>query len=94
MKMGRRSPSRGHKTFNVTGAGKIAFSPQKGLCGSDEGMSVGVSWGEYGYAGGVIPTEEVIKIRDHFDQWVKEHARSATRRSFARWALDKSMGAS
>ena len=52
--------------FEVLGAGKIGISKSADhCCGGKEGFSIGVEWGKYGFAGGVISKEEAIKLADH-----------------------------
>jgi hypothetical protein len=51
------------KVFPVTGAGEIAISEYALCsCGDSVGFSIGVSWGKYGYSGGVISREEAAKL--------------------------------
>lgn len=52
--------------FNVYGAGKIRISETcSSRCGDKEGFNFGVEWGEYGFAGGVLPKEEAKKLAKH-----------------------------
>ncbi len=49
--------------LEVPGAGslKIGVSPHC-MCGGRVGFEIGVSWGQYGYSGGVLPRSEAEKL--------------------------------
>ena len=52
--------------FKVAGAGKIIIgNDNMATCCGIKGFSIGVEWGKYGYAGGVISNEEAIKLAKH-----------------------------
>lgn len=60
------------RKFNVAGAGKIEISKQIGWsCGDADGFHFGVSWGKYGYAGGVIDKAVAKKLADHIYKTLK-----------------------
>ena len=51
--------------FEVVGAGKIQIGKlPDNECGDAKGFHVGVEWGNYGYAGGVIDKEEAKRLAD------------------------------
>jgi hypothetical protein len=55
-----------HYYFEVIGAGDIEISESSEVtCGGEEGFSLGVSWGEHGFAGGVLPKKEALKLAEH-----------------------------
>lgn len=52
--------------FDVQGAGRIEISEQPhSMCGSAVGFSFGVSWGAYGFYGGVIGRDEAKKMAEY-----------------------------
>lgn len=52
--------------FNVVGAGILEFGKNgKSLCGDKAGFSLHVSWGKYGYAGGIISREDALILANH-----------------------------
>ena len=53
----------GFTTFKVTGAGELKISNSNSFsCGRKRGFSIEVSWSEYGFSGGNLPTEEARKL--------------------------------
>jgi len=61
----------------VSGAGDIRFGTDSVmLCGQSVGLSVGVSWGSHGYAGGVIDATEVERLRDELSAWLESQRKS------------------
>lgn len=54
------------RNFEVKGAGTLRISKSSTWqCGGVEGFSIGVSWGKYDFAGGVISAEEAEKLALH-----------------------------
>jgi hypothetical protein len=51
--------------FNVAGAGKIFIG--EGLCytGGAAGFDIGISWGRYGYTGGVLGLSEAKRLAEY-----------------------------
>lgn len=59
----------------VSGAGDVKLETDSvNMCGSSVGLPIRVSWGSHGYAGGVIDAEEVRRLRDGLDEWLKTNA--------------------
>jgi len=57
--------------FEVTGAGSIRIEHDAiSYSGGAAGLGVGVSWGRYGYIGGVLDAAEVRKLRDALNEWL------------------------
>ena len=55
-----------HLYFRVNGAGDIEISKTPNeSCQGEEGFSFGVEWGKYGFAGGVLPMGEAVKLAEH-----------------------------
>lgn len=49
--------------IEVAGAGIFRISKYDGCrCGDKIGYSIGVSWGQHGFAGGVMDKEDAIKM--------------------------------
>lgn len=52
--------------FRVNGAGELQVGrTDQDHCGGEDGVSIGVSWGGHGYAGGVLPNHEVDRLIAH-----------------------------
>lgn len=63
---GQSVPGIGSLVLPVFGGGHIEFGQGMWSHGGVEcGLSVGVSWGEYGYAGGSLDRAAVAELRDH-----------------------------
>jgi len=59
--------------FRVDGAGNISISNSPECrCGGKNGFAFDVSWGQYGYVGGVLSKEEAIKLAEHILSNVKK----------------------
>lgn len=55
-----------HENFEVHGAGKIQVSTSaEWQTGGAHGFSIGISWGRYGYAGGVMSRDEALRLANH-----------------------------
>ena len=51
--------------FDVLGAGKLRITESNDCqCGGKTGFGIGVEWGKYGFAGGMLPNEEALKLLD------------------------------
>lgn len=50
------------RLYEVAGAGHITITGFPHLCGGRAGFGFGVSWGEYGYIGGVLGMEEARRL--------------------------------
>lgn len=51
--------------FDVSGAGNIKIIKEPhSLCGESCGFSFGVSWGRYGYSGGVLGRDEAKRMAE------------------------------
>ena len=52
--------------FNVPGAGRLQISNEcNHRTGGATGFSIGVEWGQHGFAGGVIDKKEAVKLAQH-----------------------------
>lgn len=59
----------------VSGAGDVQIGTESvNICGSSVGLSIRVSWGSHGYAGGVIDADEVMRLRDALEEWLETNA--------------------
>lgn len=51
--------------FEILGAGFLEISEDCNVrCGGKKGFNIGVSWGKYGYAGGVLPIEAAKELAE------------------------------
>lgn len=58
-------PREDHRLFEVPGAGFLGISEDCNFqCGGEKGFSIGASWGQYGYAGGVLPIEAAKELAE------------------------------
>lgn len=58
-----------YKTFEVVGAGDLKLSESCNVhCGDKIGFSIGVSWTNRPYIGGVISMEDAKALADHIYQ--------------------------
>lgn len=64
------SPS-GQAAFNVAGAGTFLLGQWPCLTGGACGLSFDVSWGKYGYSGGVIDRKELTALRDYINAYLE-----------------------
>lgn len=61
------------KHFHVDGAGVVQIGNSASCrCGQSVGVSIGVSWGTHGYAGGVMDRKEVRKMISHLQRLLGE----------------------
>ncbi len=61
--------------YPVVGAGDLVISISKhGMrgTGTARGISVGVTWGKYGEAGGVMDISVVRQLVDDLGEWLKD----------------------
>ncbi len=59
--------------FEVVGAGELQVGQSSlGRCGPATGVALGVSWGTYGYAGGVIDKKDVVRLIAHLQSVLAE----------------------
>jgi len=58
--------------IKVNGAGIIKISNEANWsCGGERGFAIGVSWGKYGFAAGVITLKEAEKLANHIKKKIK-----------------------
>ena len=60
------------RDFDVLGAGTLRVELFPFYCGGKEGPSIGVSWGRYGYTGGLITDAELQRLRDEIDLYFEQ----------------------
>ena len=55
------------RSLDVVGStGKLIISDNcDGRCGGKTGFHLGVTWGKYGEAGGILPQEEAKELAEH-----------------------------
>ena len=59
--------------FNVEGAGRLQVSKtDHWQCGGNEGFSIGIEWGRYGYAGGVLSRAEAARLVKHIQSYLTQ----------------------
>lgn len=64
----------GQAAFVVPGAGTLTIGQHWSHTGGATGLSLAVSWGSHGYAGGVIDRAELIALRDYITAYLaNEH---------------------
>jgi hypothetical protein len=52
--------------FDVVGAGIFRIgNSAKCRCGGKTGFSIGVEWGQHGFAGGVMDKKDAIRLAQH-----------------------------
>lgn len=66
---GQLYPTVGSFVLPVAGAGFFAIGPRS-ECGGSVGLSLDVSWGKHGYAGGVLDRSDVLRLRDFLSQYL------------------------
>jgi hypothetical protein len=69
---GQKRPDVGDFVFTVFGAGTLRVRPSKALNGKANCISIGCSWGAYGFAGGTMETSEVMELSDLLKAWIEE----------------------
>lgn len=67
---GQVLPSVGNLVLPVAGAGRLEVGQYQSSCGGGVGISVGCSWGMFGYAGGVLHREHIVELRDHLTKFL------------------------
>ena len=63
----------------VAGAGEFVIDITPGSvtrCGKAKGCSIGVTWGSYGEAGGVMDTADLKKLANGINTWLEEYDRT------------------
>lgn len=66
MKLKMHKEDDSHLFFEVQGAGDLQISKSSSWkTGTAEGFSIGVSWGQHGYAGGVMDMKEAEEMARH-----------------------------
>ena len=59
-------PNENFVVFDVPGAGRLQISNEcSHRTAGVEGFSIGVEWGQHGFAGGVIDKKEAVKLAQH-----------------------------
>ena len=67
--------------FEVQGAGHIAISPSSTYSsGTARGCAFDCSWTRYGYSGGVMDIEEMIRLRALMDHLIEIYPGSKKKR--------------
>ena len=60
--------------YRVAGAGNLQLRVNGvSSTGNAKGISIGVSWAQYGYAGGVLDIVEVRRIHDDLGKWLAKY---------------------
>lgn len=62
--------------YKVAGAGEISLSEWPSSCGNSAGISIGISWGKYGYAGGVLGYGEAKRMAEFLLEMCAKETRS------------------
>lgn len=63
---------RKYSSFKVAGAGEVRLDTDDVcVCAKSVGLSISVSWGSYGFGGGVIDAKEVEAMRDALSLWLE-----------------------
>lgn len=63
--IGIAKPSDGSVLFEIIGAGFLEISEYcNAQCEGAKGFSIAVSWGKYGYAGGLLPIEAAKELAE------------------------------
>jgi hypothetical protein len=61
------------RSFEVIGAGRISMTETcTCLCGGETGFGLGVTWGKYGIAGGVLPISEAKNLANFILKSIKK----------------------
>ena len=63
--------------YEVQGAGIVRLECRTHIssCGTANGISVGVSWGKFGSAGGVMDKKDVKRLVKDLTCWLKNYKR-------------------
>ena len=80
---GRDEEERIRMRLPVAGAGELIFkAPFKGYIktGTAKGMSVNVTWGKYGEAGGVMDIDDLQKLAEGINEWLENLGHSKPNR--------------
>lgn len=74
------------KVFEVIGAGEIRIGADaESICGDRAGFTFAVSWGKYGFAGGVLNRDQAKALAEHILSVLNSPELKPEKKVFAEW---------